>query len=322
MGFKVLATDPLIEGGLHLLEQHYQVEVAQGLRRPAELIRALEDVDALVPLLTVPITEEVLSAAPRLKVVSNVAVGFENIDCEAATRRGIYVTNTPGVLTEATADFTWAALLAVTRRVVEGDALVRAGGFTEWSPTLLLGAELQRKTLGIIGMGQIGQAVARRAVGFSMQVLFHDRSRSGELDLGHGSAQGVDLEQLLRRSDIVSIHAPLTRSTHHLLDAERLSWMKEGAYLINTARGPIIDELALVEHLRQGRLQGAALDVYEEEPRLAPGLADLKNVVLLPHLGSATRETRLLMAQTAALNVHAVLSGQSPPNAVNQPHQH
>lgn len=319
MSFKVLATDPLVEGGLDLLARHYRLEVAAGLRRSAELIPALAGVHALVPLLTVPVTEEILNAAPSLRVVSNVAVGFENIDVEAATRRGIYVTNTPGVLTEATADLTWAALLAVTRRVVEGDALVREGGFTGWSPTLLLGAELQGKTLGIIGMGQIGQAVARRAVGFKMEVLFHDRSRTTDLDLGAAVARSAALEPLLRRSDMVSIHTPLTPQTLHLLDAERLSWMKEEAYLINTARGPIIHERALVEHLRAGGLGGAALDVFEEEPALTPGLAALPNVVLLPHLGSATRETRLLMARTAALNVHAVLSGEAPPNAVNRP---
>jgi glyoxylate reductase len=269
----------------------------------------------------VKVDEAVLAVAERLKVVANHAVGFDNIDLQAASRRGIWVTNTPGVLTEATADLTWAAMLALIRRVVEGDAMTRAGRYTGWSPTLLLGADMAEKTLGIVGFGKIGRATARRAAGFDMRVLFHDPACVEPLvDLGPNKARCVaSLEELLRQADILSIHTPLSPETHHLINRERLELMKPTAYLINTARGPVVDEQALVEHLRQGRIAGAALDVYEHEPTLAPGLAQLSNVLLLPHLGSATRETRLNMARLAAENVHAVLQGREPKTPVNRP---
>ena len=317
---RVLVTHPLVEGGLDLLLPHHEVTVADGLEDSAELVRAVANVDALIPLLTVQITDEVLAAARRLKVVANHAVGYDNVDVEAATRRGIFVTNTPGVLTEATADLTWAALLAVVRQVVPGDAMMRQGAYSGWSPTLMLGADMAGKTLGVVGFGAIGKAVARRAAGFEMKVLFTDVGAAGsEVDLGGLiTARGVSLDELLQTADFVSLHVPLNQETHHLMDAARLAQMKPGAYLVNTSRGPVVDERALVAHLGAEGIAGAALDVYEQEPAMAPGLAELENVVLLPHLGSATLETRLRMAQTAAKNAHAVLQGEEPPNWVNK----
>ena len=314
---KVLVTHPVIAGGLEPIEQH-QVVVADG-PTPSELRTAMADVDALLPLLTVPVDAALLAAAPRLKVVANHAVGYDNIDLPACTRRGVWVTNTPGVLTEATADLAWAALLAAARQIVPGDAMVRGGRFEGWEPTMLLGVDMVGKTLGVVGFGQIGQAVARRAAGFSVEVLFHDVVQRGEVSLGGlVTARQVPLEQLLQRADFVSLHVPLSTTTHHLMDSARLALMKPTAFLINTARGPVVDEAALVEHLRARRIAGAALDVYEQEPALAPGLAALDNALLLPHIGSATAETRLAMARMAARNIAAVLRGAVPPNAVNE----
>ena len=274
---------------------------------------------ALISLLNRRIDAALLDAAgPKLRLVANYAVGYDNIDVAAATARGIWVSNTPGVLTEATADLTWAALLAITRRVVEGDRLVRSGGFVGWGPLLLLGSELRGKTLGIVGLGAIGKAVARRARGFGLEVLYAERpSLPAEIDSEGIRARACPLPELLRRSDIVSLHTPLTPETRHLLGADKLALLKKGAYLINTARGPVVDETALVARLRAGQLRGAAFDVYEREPVLSPGLAELDNVVLLPHLGSATDETRLEMAQMVAADVLRVLDGQPPKNAVN-----
>lgn len=314
---KILVTHPLIERGLMLLTKHYDVEIASGLQSAEELKQKLKEVEALICLLSVRITEEIMAAAPRLRIIANYAVGFDNIDVNAATKRHIYITNTPGVLTEATADLTWAALLALTRKVVPSDAFVRAGQFQGWHPTMFLGTDLFGKTLGIIGMGKIGQAVARRAAGFGMNVIYHDHALQGDINLGLISAKVVGLEDLLRESDFVSLHTPLTTETRYLLNEDRLRLMKPTAYLINTARGPVVEERALVENLKNGKLAGAALDVYEHEPQLTPGLSALENVVLLPHLGSATVETRLQMAQMVAENIHAALQGKVPPNAVN-----
>ena len=315
---RVLVTHHLVEGGLDLLLPHYEVLVADGLEDPVELARAVADVDALIPLLTVQVTDQLLAAGRRLKVVANHAVGYDNVDVAAATRRGIYVTNTPGVLTEATADLTWAVLLALVRKVVAGDAMMRAGEYHGWSPTLMLGADLAGKTMGVVGFGQIGRAVARRAAGFSLNVLYSDLGEPRrEVDLGLITARGVPLATLLSESDFVSLHVPLSAQTRHLMNAERLEQMKPEAYLVNTARGPVVDEQALVAHLQAGRIAGAALDVYENEPAMAEGLAQLPNVVLLPHLGSATRETRRAMAHRAAQNAHAVLQGREPPDWVN-----
>ncbi|HEU4339592.1 MAG TPA: D-glycerate dehydrogenase, partial [Planctomycetota bacterium] len=242
------------------------------------LIHAARNSEALITLLTDRIDRRVLEEGKGLRIVANVAAGVDNIDVVAATRLGILVANTPGVLTESTADLTWALILAVARRVVEGDAMVRAGRFKGWDFDLMRGLELRGKTLGVVGAGRIGRAVARRARGFGMKVLLH--SRSG----------GIPLRRLLKASDVVSIHVPLNKSTHHLIGASELRLMKSTAILINTARGPIVDEKSLTEALRQKRIAGAGLDVYEREPKVNPGLLRLKNVVLLPHLGSATHD--------------------------------
>lgn len=269
------------------------------------LLQAARRSMALVTLLTDRVDRRVLEAGRRLRIVANVAVGVDNIDVDAATRLGILVTNTPGVLTESTADLTWALILAVARRVVEGDALVRAGKFRGWDFDLLRGMELRGKTLGIVGAGRIGRAVARRARGFGMKILEHSR------------AKGVPLARLLKASDVVSIHVPMSPATRHLIGTRELRLMKPSAILINTARGPIVDEKALVAALKSRRISGAGLDVYEREPDVEPGLLKMKSVVLLPHLGSATDESRRAMLDTAIRNVKAALAGRRPPNLVN-----
>lgn len=283
----------------------------------AELLAAVKDVDGLLCLLTDTIDAEVFDAAPRLKVVANYAVGYNNIDVAEATRRGILVTNTPGVLTETTADLTWALILAIARRIVEGDRFMRAGKFTGWAPMLLLGSDVYGKTLGIVGIGQIGQAVARRALGFNMRILYHDQWELPPVAEQLLHADDVSLEELLQQSDFVTLHVPLLPETHHLIGARELEMMKPTAYLINASRGPVVDETALVEALRNGVIKGAALDVFEEEPAMKPGLAELDNVVVVPHLGSATIETRTAMADLAVDNLLAFFSGERPPTPVN-----
>ncbi len=282
----------------------------------ADLAARLGDVEALVCLLTDTIDDVVLAQAPRLRVVANVAVGYDNIDVTAATRRKIVVTNTPGVLTETTADFTWALLLAAARRVAEADAYTRAGKFTEWGLMLLLGGDVYGKTLGIFGLGRIGHAVARRARGFDMRILYHDaiRNAAAERDLG---ARFVEKERLLAESDFVTLHANLTPETRHLIGEAELRRMKPTAYLVNAARGPVVDEAALVQALKAGWIAGAGLDVYEAEPRVHPGLLECPNAVLAPHIASASRETRTRMATMAVENCLAVLEGQRPANPLN-----
>lgn len=271
----------------------------------------------LITMLSERVDGEVLDAAgSNLKVVANFAVGFDNIDLEACRQRGIRVTNTPGVLTDATADLAWTLILATARRVVEGDQLVRSGRWTGWAPLQLLGLQLRGATLAIVGAGRIGTAVGLRSAGFNMNVLYADEQPSAALE-EHVRAKRVKLSQLLHAADILTLHVPLTPKTRHLIGRHELATMKRTAILINTARGPVVDETALVEALRQGRIAGAGFDVYEHEPRLTPGLAELPNTVLLPHLGSATTATRQTMSQMVADNVIAVLSGKEPPNPVN-----
>jgi len=283
---------------------------------PAELARYLGDADGLVSLLTDTIDEALLAQAPRLRVVANVAVGYDNIDVPAATRRGIVVTHTPGVLTETTADFTWALLLAAARRVVEGDAYTRAGKFTEWGLMLLLGTDVHGKTLGILGLGRIGKAVARRARGFSMRTLYHDAVRDPQAERELGVVY-TDKEAVLQQADFVTLHVPLLPETHHYIGEPELRRMKPTACLINASRGPVVHEAALVRALREGWIAGAGLDVYEDEPKVHPGLLECPNAVLAPHIASASRETRLRMATMAVDNCLAVLEGQVPPNPVN-----
>jgi glyoxylate reductase len=285
---------------------------------PAAAVRAvMAEATGILPGGLDPVTAEMIDAAPRLRVIGNYGVGYNNVDVAAASRRRIAVTNTPGVLTDATADTAWALILAVARRVVEADAYVRAGKFDTWRPSTLLGMELAGKTLGIVGLGLIGRAVARRALGFGMRVIYTGPRRApAEVEASLG-ARSVPLEDLLHEADVVSLHCPLTPGTRHLVDARRLALMKPTALLINTARGPMVDEPALVEALRARRIAGAGLDVYEDEPRLAPGLADQSNVVLFPHIGSSTLEAREGMARLAAENIRSTLEGRRPPNLVN-----
>ena len=286
------------------------------LPTPPVLRDGLCQADAAIVTLSDRIDAETIHAATRLKILANYAVGYNNIDLAAARQHGLIVTNTPDVLTDATADLTWALILATVRRVVEGDALVRTGRWTGWSPTQLLGAEVSGKTLGIIGMGQIGQAVAQRAVGFRMQVLYHTSQLMAIPSLPR-EWEYRSLQDLLREADIVTIHVPLTSATHHLIGARELGWMRPTAFIINTARGPIVDEAALVDALKRGIITGAGLDVYEQEPALHPALAQLKQVVLLPHLGSATLHARVQMGLVCLKNIQAVFDGCPAPNQVH-----
>lgn len=282
---------------------------------PAELRQGIPGAVGLLSLLTDTIDADLLDGAPGLKVIANYAVGFNNIDVKAAKARGITVTNTPGVLTEATADFAWTLLMACARRLGEGERLLRRGEFKGWGPAMLLGTDVYGKTLGLIGYGRIGRALAKRATGFDMRVIYHDPA-DGAGAPGQTDARAVCLDELLHTADFVSLHVPYLPSTHHLLNADRLSRMKPGAYLINTARGPVVDEAALVEALASGRLAGAGLDVYEREPEVHPGLLALENAVLAPHIASATVEARTAMAMLAVDNLLAVLEGRLPPTPV------
>ncbi len=301
---------------LSRLGPRYRVRVREGDEPLDEegLARFLAGAHAALTLLADPVTARVMDACPELRVVANVAAGHDNVDLEAAAARGIWVTNTPDVLTEATADLAWALILAVTRRVVEGDRMVREGRFHGWRPDLLLGRSLQGRTLGIVGFGRIGRAVGRRARAFGMRVAYWSRSEvRGE------EAVRMELEELLRSSFVLSLHCPLTPETRGLLGRERLALLPRGAFVINTARGPVVDEGALVELLESGHLGGVGLDVYEREPEVHPGLLGRDDVVLLPHLGSATVETRATMVALAVENAVAVLEGREPPTPVVRP---
>ena len=283
---------------------------------PDELCARVADKDALVCLLTDAVDRTVIDAAPRLKAIANVAVGYNNIDVPYARSRGIVVTNTPDVLTESVADFTWALILAITRRLSEGERLVRRGEWKGWALDLLLGTELRGKQLGLIGVGRIGRAVAARAAAFGMRVAYTSRSEIDGAGLTAGPAELMALDRLLLTTDVVSLHVPLTPETRHLIDKRALTRMKRSAYLINTARGPVVDEAALAWALHHHLLAGAALDVYEDEPVVHPDLLSLENVLLVPHLASGTTETRTAMADLAADNVVAVLEGRPPPTPI------
>ncbi|MDI9441171.1 MAG: D-glycerate dehydrogenase [Firmicutes bacterium] len=282
-----------------------------------ELLEAVQGQDALISMLSDPIDAEVIEAGQNLKVIANYAVGFNNIDLSAASARNIAVVNTPDVLTDATADLAWALLMSAARRVIEGDHMVRRGQFTGWAPELLLGVEVYGKTLGIIGAGRIGRAFAKRAKGFDMKILYHNRTRlSAEVEEEYG-LEYTDLDTLLQKSDFVSLHCPLTPETKYLIRERELNMMKPTAVLINTARGPVVDEEALVKALRNGTIYAAGLDVFEDEPALKPGLAELPNAVLTPHIASAGMETRSRMVEMVVNDVLAVLEGKRPQNLVN-----
>lgn len=315
---RVFVTQPIPEPGPSLLRAavgEIDANPDDRILPAAELRDRVRGREAVLCLLTDNVDASVLEAARGCRVFSNMAVGYNNIDVAAATRLGILVTNTPGVLTEATADLTWALILGVARRVAEGDREVRAGRFTGWGPMYMLGGDVTGRTLGLIGPGRIATAVAERARGFKMPIVYHGRRESPPLDaLG---ARRLSLDELLAESDFVSLHVPLSPETRHIIDAAAIGKMKASAYLINTARGPVVDEVALVKALRSGRIAGAGLDVYEDEPRMAQGLAECENALLLPHLGSATHATRAAMSRIAAENLIAVLEGRRPEHVVN-----
>lgn len=294
-----------------------QIYKGKGFIQRRDLLRAMSGAEGLIPTVANPVDSGVMDAAPLLRVISNYGVGYNNIDVEAATERGIAVTNTPEVLTETTADLAWALMLAAARRVGEGDRLMRSGEWKGWEPTQMLGQDVYGKTLGIVGMGRIGRAVARRACGFGMKILYQDASRLMAREEKKLRAKYASLQSLLKRSDFVSLHTPLMPETHHLISARELRLMKSTAILVNASRGPIVDEKALAAALRGGRIAAAGLDVFEREPLVEPALRKLENVVLLPHLGSASIETRVAMGLLAAKNCFAVLSGRKPRNLVN-----
>lgn len=315
---RVYVTRQIPKVGIDLLQERFEVEV-NPLDHPlshSELVEKVKDRDGVICVLNDAIDREVLEASAA-KIFSNCAVGYDNIDIQAATQLGIMVTNTPGVLTDTTAELAWALIFSVARRIVEGDRFTRGGRFKGWSPMLLLGTDIGGKTLGILGAGRIGTAVALKSRGLPMKILYSDLRENRVIE-NELNARKVDLYELLRESDFLTIHLPLTKGTSHLIGERELDMMKQSAVLINTSRGPIVDETALVRSLRKRRIAGAGLDVYEKEPDLAPGLSDLDNVVLTPHVGSATIETRDRMATVAADNVIAGLSGQVPPNLVNR----
>ena len=316
----VFVTLPLPSPGIDMLRERFEVTMieAEGMAEEslAERIKKTDPV-GIIGMVNVPITDRIMASAPQLKVVANYAVGYNNVDVAAATRRGVMVTNTPGVLTEATADLTWALLLAVARRVVESDRFLREGSFKGWKADLLLGTDVFGRVLGVIGFGRIGQAVARRGLGFGMAILYSDARRASPAVESEFRAQYVPLDELLRKADYVTIHADLNAETRHMIGERELKLMGKDHYLINAARGPIVDEKALVRALKEGWIRGAALDVYEKEPAIEAGLTDCWNAVLLPHLGSATDTARAAMAETAAKNLIAAIDGQQPPNLVN-----
>ncbi|MBI1726022.1 MAG: D-glycerate dehydrogenase [Candidatus Rokubacteria bacterium] len=282
-----------------------------------ELIARLKGRQGLVCLITDAIDAPLLAACPDLKVVANVAVGFNNIDVVEATKRGVVITNTPDVLTETTADFAWTLLMATARRVVEADRYVREGKFKQWEFMLLLGGDIHGKTLGIIGFGRIGRAMARRARGFDMRVLYQDAVAANPATERELLATRTDTATLLRESDFVTLHTPLLPETQHLINAESLKTMKKTAYLVNASRGPVVDEAALAQALKEGWIAGAGIDVFEREPEVHPALRGLPNAVLAPHIASASSDTRLKMANLAVDNCLAVLEGNTPPTPVN-----
>ena len=318
---KVLVTRGIFPEVVEALSERFDVQHNAEDRpwTPEELVRRLDGVHGVMATVMDKFDEPVLAQAPDLKVISNIAVGYNNIDIPAATKRGIKVTNTPGVLDDTTADLTWSLLMAAARRIAEGDAYVRA---KEWKIAFgvqyFLGQDIHHATLGIVGMGRIGQAIARRALGFDMRVLYYNRSRIPEADEKRLNATWVDRDTLLAQSDFVVVMAPYSPATHHLIGAGEIAKMKPTAVLVNSARGGVVDDAALVQALKDKRIAAAGLDVFEGEPNLNPGYLSLRNVVMTPHIGSASRATRIVMCNTAAANMTAVLEGREPPNLVNK----
>ncbi len=320
---KIFVTRKIPERGISMLkEKGYEVDVSakDGVLTKEELITALhaKQYDAVLCLLTDPIGKEIFDAAPSAKIFSNYAVGFNNIDVPEAKQRGIMITNTPGVLTETVAEHTFALILAMASRIVEADAFARAGKYTGWAPMMFLGSDISHKTLGILGAGRIGSRVAHHGKhGFDMNVIYYDVKRNEEIEKTTGASYRDTPEAVLKEADVVSIHVPLLDSTKHLINKERLAMMKRTAYIVNTSRGPVVDEAALVEALKNNVIKGAALDVFENEPKLAPGLTELSNVVITPHIASATEETRSKMSEMAAQAIIDALEERKPVNLVS-----
>ena len=315
---KVYSTHQLFEPARNILDANCDMQYWTDSERPPrdEVLRHVKDKDGLICLLTEKVNEEFLRAAPKLRIASNVAVGYDNIDVDACTKRGVVVTNTPGVLDETTADFAWTLLMAVARRVAEGEALARSGNWRGWNLDQLCGADVWGKTLGIVGFGRIGRSVARRASGFHMKIIYTDAVRASEEVEKSVNAEFCDMNSLLAESDFISLHVPLLPETRGMFNGPKFLRMKPTAFVINTSRGPVIDEAALVAALENKKIAGAALDVFENEPFLHPGLKRA-NVVLTPHIASASLETRTKMAVMAANNIVAMFNGQRPPNILN-----
>ena len=316
---KVLITRKIFEESIARVAQHCDVETNQRdlpFTSP-QLIRKLQGKQGAITLLTDIISDSVLARCPDLKIVSNVAVGFNNFDVEAATKRGVMLTNTPGVLDDTTADLTWSLILATARGLVDADRYFRSGKWKGWGLMQFLGHDIHHKTIGICGLGRTGRRVAERAKGFGMRVLYTGRTHAPQEVVRKLGATFVEKGMLLRESDVVTLHLPLTPETQHYISTRELKLMKPTAILVNVSRGPVVDEKALVKALKEEWIAGAGLDVYEREPKPAPGLTRLKNVVLAPHIGSASRETRLKMAMMAAENCLAALLGSRPPNLLN-----
>lgn len=320
MPYEIYVTRKIPKPGLDMLDEYcdnVEINSENRVLRKEELLGKVKGKDGILCLLTDKIDKVVIEAADKAKVIANYAVGFDNIDVGEATEKGIIVTNTPGVLTDATADLAWALLFSIARRIAEADKFTREGKFVGWEPMLLLGRDVTGATLGIIGAGRIGTALALKSQGFKMKVRYCDKDRN-ELIESKLQAKKVDKEELLSGSDFISVHVPHTDETFHLIGKNELKMMKKDACLINTSRGPVIDEKALVEALKNKEIAGAALDVYEDEPQLAEGLAGLDNVIIVPHIGSATINTRTKMAVMAAENLIMALKGERPKNIVNE----
>jgi glyoxylate reductase len=315
---KVYATHELFEPAREILNANCDIHYWGNPERPAreEVLRNVRDKEGLISLLTEKINDELLRAAPKLRIVANVAVGYDNIDVDACTRRGVAVANTPGVLDETTADFAWTLLMAVARRISEGEALTRSGNWKGWNLDQLCGSDVWGKTLGLVGFGRIGRAMARRASGFNMKIIYTDAMRAPEDVEKSLNAEFRDMNTLLAEADFISLHVPLLPETRGLFDAPKFYRMKPTAFLINTSRGPVVDEAALVAALEAKKIAGAALDVFENEPFIHPGLKR-PNVVLTPHQASASIETRSKMAVMAANNIVSFFKGQRPPNMLN-----
>jgi glyoxylate reductase len=316
---KLLSTRPLFPAARAILDENFDVEYWQRPERisRAELLKRVADKEALVCLLTEKVDDELLTAAHKLRIAATVSVGYDNIDVPACTRHKVIATNTPGVLDDTTADFAWTLIMAIARRLIEGDTWLRSGTWPGWDLDQLVGGDVWGKTLGIVGFGRIGRGVARRAYGFNMRILYTDAVRAPAEVEKELHAEYVDRDKLFRESDFVTIHVPLMPETHHLISKDNLEKMKPTAYLVNTSRGPVVDEAALAEALENKKIAGAALDVFENEPKVHPALVPRKDVILTPHIASASVDTRTKMAVMAANNVAALFKGQRPPNALN-----